>query len=136
MKIVFPSKVDVTIPILFGVTTIPAIVVAIQEKNWTIIAFMTLVFGFIMYLLYDTNYTITPNNLKVHSGFMVNKNIAIASITSIAKTDSLLNAPASSLSDRIEIFYGSSKSVIISPNDRQGFIAELLRQNPVIVLKF
>jgi uncharacterized membrane protein YdbT with pleckstrin-like domain len=135
MKIVFPSKVDIALPILFWITSIPAIVVGMQEKDWTIMVIMFVVFAFIMYLLYDTNYTISTDNLKVHSGFIVNKNISIATINSIKKTDSLLNAPASSLSDRIEIFYGNSKSIIISPKDKQGFVKELLQQNKEIVVE-
>lgn len=129
MKKVFPSKVDKFIPILFWVTSIPPIVIGFREKDWVIFVIMIIVFALIMYLLYDTNYTITQGNLKVHSGFIVNKNIPIAEIKLIKKTDSILSAPAASLTDRIEVFYGNSKSIVISPKDKQGFIDELLKQN-------
>ena len=132
MKKVFPSKVDKFLPFLFWVTSIPAIVIGVRERDWVIFAIMILVFALIMYLLYDTNYTITQGNLKVHSGFIVNKNIPIAEIKFIKKTDSILSAPAASLTDRIEIFYGNSKSIVISPKDKQGFVAELLKLNSEI----
>lgn len=77
MKKVFPSKVDKFIPILFWVTSIPPIVIGFREKDWVIFAIIISVFVLIMYLSYDTNYTITQGNLKVHSGFIVNKNIPI-----------------------------------------------------------
>ena len=132
MKKVFPSKVDKFIPILFWVTSIPPIVIGFREKDWVIFAIMISVFLLIMYLLYDTNYTITQGNLKVHSGFIVNKNIPISEIRLIKKTDSILSAPAASLTDRIEVFYSNSKSIVISPKDKQGFVDELLKQNSEI----
>lgn len=129
MKKVFPSKVDKFIPILFWVTSIPPIVIGFREKDWVIFAILITVFALIMYLLYDTNYTITQGNLKVHSGFIVNKRISISEIRLIKKTDSILSAPAASLTDRIEVFYGNSKSIVISPKNKQGFVDELLQQN-------
>ena len=135
MKKVFPSKVDSAILILFVITSIPAIAVGVKEKDWVVFAIMLISFVFVLYLLYDTNYTITQGNLKVHSGFIVNKNIPIAAITSIKKTNSILSAPASSFTDRIEVFYRESKSVIISPKEKQLFVDELLKQNSAITVE-
>jgi hypothetical protein len=135
MRKVFPSKVDIALPILFVVTSIPAIVIGVREKDWVLFAIMISVFALIMYLLFDTYYIITQGNLKVHSGFIVNKNIPIESIKSIKKTDSILSAPASSLTDRIEVCYGNSKSIIISPKDRLVFVDELLKQNAEIKME-
>lgn len=135
MKKVFPSKVDKFIPLLFWVTSIPAVVIGFREKDLVIFAIMLGAFSLIMYLLYDTNYTISQGNLKVHSGFIVNKNIPISEIISIKKTDSILSAPAASLTDRIEVFYGNSKSIVISPIDKQGFVKELLKQNSDIKIE-
>lgn len=132
MKKVFPSKVDKFLPFLFWVTSIPVVVIGIREKDWVVFAIMLGTFSLIMYLLYDTNYTITKGNLKVHSGFLVNKNIPISQIKSIIKTDSILSAPAASITDRIEIFYNNSNSIVISPKDKQGFVDELLKQNAEI----
>ena len=132
MKKVFPSKVDIALPILFIVTSIPGAVIGIRDEDWVVFPIIITVFVLIMYLLYDTNYIISEGNLKVHSGFIVNKNILIENIYSIKKTDSILSAPASSLSERIEVFYDKSKSIIISPKDRQTFIDELLKQNSEI----
>lgn len=129
MKKVFKSKVDIALPILFVVSSIAPIVIGIREKNWLIFVILIFTFTFVMYLLYDTNYIISPGNLKVHSGFIVNKNISILKIKEIRKTDSILSAPAASLSERIEVFYDDSKSIVISPNDKKGFIEELLKQN-------
>lgn len=129
MRKVFPSKVDVSLLILFVITSIPAILIGIKEKDWVLFAILIAVFVLIMYLLYDTYYVVTQGTLKVHSGFIVNKNISIESIKSIKKTDSILSAPASSLTERIEVCYGDSKTIIISPKEKLIFIAELQKQN-------
>ncbi len=135
MKRVFKSKVDIALPILFLVSSIAPIVIGIREKDWIIFVILIFTIAFIMYLLYDTNYIVTEGNLKVHSGFIVNKNISISKIKAIKKTDSLLSAPAASISDRIEVFYENSKSIVISPNDKHGFIEELLKRNSNIKIE-
>lgn len=129
MRKVFASKVDIALPILLVVSSIPAILIGITEKDWVLIALMVAVFAMVMYLLFDTYYVITQGILKVHSGFIVNKNISIESIKAIKKTDSILSAPASSLTERIEVCYGNSKTIIISPKEKLIFIAELQKQN-------
>ena len=134
MKKVFKSKVDIALPILFMTSSIPAFVIGIREKDWVVFAILIGTFGLVFYLLYDTNYTISKNNLKVHSGFIVNKNIAIADIKSVKKTDSILSAPASSLTDRIEVNYGIDKSIIISPLHKEDFVNELKKQNADILV--
>ena len=136
MKMVFPSKVDIALPLLFIITSIPGVVIGIRNQDWLVLPIIITVFILIIYLLYDTNYIITKGNLKVHSGFLVNKNILIENINTIKKTDSILSAPASSLSERIEVFYENSKSILISPKDRQTFIDELLKQNSEIKIDF
>ncbi|MFC3199468.1 PH domain-containing protein [Parapedobacter deserti] len=49
----------------------------------------------------------------------------------IEETRTLISAPAPSL-DRLEIFYNKFDSIVISPKDKQGFIADLLKLNPEI----
>lgn len=132
MKKVFPSKVDIVLPLLFIITSIPGIVTGIRNEDRLVLPIIIIVFILILYLLFDTKYIITKGNLKVHSGFIVNKNILIENIYLIKQTDSILSAPASSISERIEVFYENSKSIIISPKDRRTFIDELRKQNPAI----
>lgn len=132
MKKVFPSKVDIVLPLLFIITSIPGIVTGIRNEDRLVLPIIIIVFILILYLLFDTKYIITKGNLKVHSGFIVNKNILIENIYLIKQTDSILSAPASSISERIEVFYENSKSIIISPKDRRTFIDELRKQNSAI----
>jgi len=98
-----------------------------------IIVFVSIV-GLVLPMLLSTTYTITGNVIKIRSGFIKFKNVPIAGITRIEKTQTLLSAPAISLTERIEIFYNRYDSVVISPQKRSGFIADVLSINPAVVV--
>jgi hypothetical protein len=93
-----------------------------------------LVLGFAVYLIATTYYTITGNILNVHCGFFYNTDIDIATIKSIAETNSAFSAPALSL-DRIEILYNKYDSIVISPPNKTEFIAALKAINGRIEIK-
>jgi hypothetical protein len=106
----------------------------IIEHIWSALAINLLVFAFIAYLYTTTYYTIIGGTLNVHCGFFYNTDIDIASIKSIAETNSVLSAPALSL-DRIEIFYNKYDSIVISPPNKTDFIAALKTINDSIEIK-
>lgn len=87
--------------------------------------------GFIIHGFITTYYWVEKDQLRIKSGFMTNTSIPINRITKIKKTNSLLASPAGSF-DRIEIFHGKWDSIIISPKDKTGLIAELQKVNPEI----
>ncbi|GGH02123.1 PH domain-containing protein [Mucilaginibacter phyllosphaerae] len=83
-------------------------------------------------IVFNTHYTIyTDGTLSIKCGFFVNLAIPVADIKKIAPTNSILSAPALSL-DRLELFYGQHDSVVISPVNKDDFIAELQNINPAI----
>jgi len=85
-------------------------------------------------LFLATYYAIERDMLTIHGGWLYKrKKIPIASIRKIEKTRTFVSAPAPSL-DRLEIFYNRFDSVVISPEDKAGFIAELTKLNPEIVV--
>jgi hypothetical protein len=90
--------------------------------------------GLVLPMLLSTTYTIDGEVLKIRSGFIKFKDVAIADITKIEKTQSLLSAPAISLTKRIEIFYGKHDSIVISPQDRSGFVDYILSINPAVAV--
>ncbi len=90
-------------------------------------------FGVVMPLFLHTVYVIDGGLLKVHSGWIVKTDIEIAGIKEIKKTDSILSSPALSLSERIEIFYNKYDSIVISPENKADFIADLKAINPAII---
>jgi hypothetical protein len=82
-------------------------------------------------IVFNTCYTISNNILKVKSGFLLNRSIPIESINKIVPCHTILSAPALSF-DRLEVFYNKYDSVVISPENKDDFIADLQNINPAI----
>jgi hypothetical protein len=82
-------------------------------------------------MVFNTCYTITNTTLKVRCGFLVNISIPIESIKKIVPTKTIFSAPALSF-DRLEVFYNKYDSVVISPENKDDFIADLQNINPAI----
>ncbi len=76
----FYTKVDAFSVILFVFSLLYPVIIAISLKDYKILIVLFFLILFIVYLFYDTNYTIYKNNLKIRSGFFVNENIDINSI--------------------------------------------------------
>jgi hypothetical protein len=92
--------------------------------------------AFIAPMFLRTYYIITDDNkLKIVSGYFYNKTIELVDIVRIsdAKGDGA-NGPALSM-DRIEIKYGIDKTVLLSPENKDDFIEEMLKINPNIEIK-
>ncbi|MBX2914025.1 MAG: PH domain-containing protein [Cyclobacteriaceae bacterium] len=127
----FYSKIgpEVVIPIflIFGITG----TMMVMRQTWPGIAIHVIVLIFIIHLITTTYYQIEGRNLRIKSGFIINKLIAIESIRKIQKSNSVFSSPAASL-DRLEVFYNKYDSVLISPKDKQNFLAQLLQINPSI----
>lgn len=85
----------------------------------------------ILHMLLNTKYIIHNKLLKIKCGLFNYKSIDIMKIKSVEKSNSYMSSPASSF-DRIEIRYGKFDDVIISPNEQQLFIKELIVINPTI----
>ena len=85
----------------------------------------------ILHMLLNTKYIIHNKLLKIKCGLFNFKPIDIMKIKSVEKSNSLMSSPASSF-DRIEIRYGKFDEVIISPDEQQLFIKELIEINPTI----
>lgn len=92
---------------------------------------LVIVFGFIVYMLFKTEYIIEKNQLKIRMRPFSYKSVDINKMKDISKTRSVLSSPAASF-DRIKIKYGKYEEVIISPKDKSNFIADLTSINPNI----
>jgi len=110
------------------------LVMMLVLKVWIGAIIDACVASFIVHLIVTTYYTISGEVLNIRSGLVFNMDINIATITRIEPTHSALSAPAISF-DRLEVFYNKYDSVVISPKDKEGFIAKLKKINPGIVVK-
>ncbi|HRG07012.1 MAG TPA: PH domain-containing protein [Cyclobacteriaceae bacterium] len=105
-----------------------------MRQTWPGIAIHVIVVIFIIHLITTTYYQIEGHNLRIKSGFIINKLIAINSIRKIQKSNSIFSSPAASL-DRLEIFYNKYDSILISPKDKEEFLAQLRNINPAIEIQ-
>ena len=89
--------------------------------------------GLMLWVLYGTSYTITPERLVIRCGpftFLV----TLKSIHSIIPTRRPWSSPACSL-DRLNIVYGvSQQSIMVSPEDKLGFLSAIVKQSSSLTL--
>ena len=128
----FPSKRGFVI-------YIPLIVLIVVEAGYIAggryigaVLVLTVMSAMFLPVFFNTYYAIsTDGTLRVKCGMFFNTKLAISSITRVENTQTVLSAPALS-TDRIEIFYNKFDSVIISPENKAAFVAELQKINPDI----
>jgi hypothetical protein len=123
----FPSKVDswLAVALLAGVAiALIGFLVAGRVLPWPIAIFI-LALGCVLpvWLLVSTGYTLTDDHLVVKAG-PFRWRVPIREIKSVTPTRSALSSPALSL-DRLRIEYGDSKSIMVSPGNREDFLREL-----------
>ncbi len=95
------------------------------DKVWGGVIILLAVKALILSLLLRTYYEIENQTLKIVCGFIYSQKIDIMKIRKIEKTNSPISSPALSVRHRIEIFYNTYDSVIISPERQAEFIETL-----------
>ncbi|QHV96661.1 PH domain-containing protein [Spirosoma endbachense] len=106
----------------------------VYKGLWAGVGIILVVSLLILHLFMTTRYKLDKNTLNIQSGFFFHKEIPIASIKKIIETRNPISSPALSL-DRIELVYNRFDSVLLSPEDKMDFIADLLHQNPDIEVR-
>lgn len=86
------------------------------------------------YVLITLRYIIDNECLTIKTRFLFNQKYSINSIRTIEKSKSIRAAAASSF-DRLEIIYNKFDSILVSPENNQQFIEDLLSINPKIEVK-
>jgi hypothetical protein len=138
----FPSKRDEWIEALILLGVVVSLVGGIMSlvvagASWTeMILVGTLLLGMdslMLWVLYGTGYTITPDQLLIRCGPM-SFGVRLVSIEFIFPTRSPWSSPACSL-DRLRIVYGlSQQSIMISPEDKSEFLSAIVQQCPTLVV--
>ena len=126
----FPSKRDWWLGLLIWGLMVLAAVPALLKPGKGQFIIMIAVILFIGWIWFGTGYDISDDELKIRCG-PFRQRIPLKEIKEIKKTRSPLSAPACSL-DRMEIKYGKSKRVMISPADKEGFVKCLIGKSPQI----
>jgi uncharacterized membrane protein YdbT with pleckstrin-like domain len=130
MNKVYRSKVDTWLGILLGGLPIVILFVAwklihtpVPGRFIIAIALLVLGVGLPISLLLATTYIITNASLLIQSG-VFKREIQIKDISKLELTNDPISSPALSM-DRIRIEYGSEKSVLVSPVNKEGFLQNL-----------
>ncbi len=90
---------------------------------------------FMPVILYGISYTLTRNQLIIQCAFLFKFSIPLSKITEVFPTHNPLSAPACSL-DRLRIKYDDHWfGALISPNDKQVFMKDLLQRCPQLTWK-
>lgn len=132
MNHIHRSKVDKWLGILLGGIPIALVFAVWRLLNapvpgrWIVAAAILLLgVGLPASLLAFTTYTITDTFLTIRSGVFKWK-VPIQSISKAEPTTDPAASPALSL-DRIRIVYGHTKSVLVSPVNKEAFLRDLHR---------
>ena len=89
---------------------------------------VVLTLGLPLWLLLDTRYTVTADELQICSG-PFRWCIALSEVREVSPSRSWLSSPALSL-DRIRVQYGVARSVLVSPREKQRFVDCLRERCP------
>lgn len=133
MATIYRSKIGIELVVLLAAGMTPGFITALaDDKNNDpeLPCILAGVFVLIIALMTSTRYKIDGNLLRIYVLVFQYKPIDITTITQIKETNNPLSAPAASL-DRLELKQ-DTKSILVSPKDKQGFIASLQRINPNI----
>jgi hypothetical protein len=141
MRQVYQSKRDGWIVILLW--AVVAVMLFAAGNLWRVPApfafrllisvLLILIAAFVLWTLYGTRYTLTESTLIIQSG-PFRWIIDLESITEVFPTRNPLSSPACSL-DRLHIRYGKgSPEMMISPQDKAGFLRDLVVRSPGLKL--
>jgi hypothetical protein len=99
--------------------------------DYVVIVFPLAVLAVIWMVSYPCEYTFEEKQLIVRSGIIRNR-IPLLAITEVRPSHSIASAPAWSL-DRLEISYGRTQRVVISPKAKAEFVEELQARAPHLI---
>ncbi len=85
-----------------------------------------------MWLVLDTNYTFTAEDLLVRSG-PFRWRITLSEVREVSPSRSWISSPALSL-DRVRIGYGAGRGILVSPREKQRFIDCLRQRCPAVLV--
>jgi len=127
----YPTKIglELILPLIvvFGISS----ALLIYHEAWIgLIINMTAIVG-ICYVCLHTTYTIEGDVLSIKSPLILPINITIDSIKKIQESRDPMSSPAGSL-DRLEIIYGETDRVLISPKCKKEFLQHLQELKPGI----
>ncbi|MFP5438708.1 MAG: PH domain-containing protein [Bacteroidia bacterium] len=131
MKTIYKSKVGLSFIIPVAVILVIILIAALYDHDWMMAAILGVTLGYAGFISACTLYTINDGELTVQAGSLYKRHIDIASIRRVNEVFNIINAPATSFR-RLEIWYNNHSYILISPKDKELFVAQLKALNPSI----
>ena len=137
---VYRSQIDRWLLTAFGVSSVVSLVAAIgvffvEATASTLVTVPLLVaaFGLPWWIVMTTDYTVTNYSIEIRSG-PLRWSVPLRDISRMEFTRSPLSSPALSL-DRLRIQYTAGKLIMISPENRERFLADLRSRGVGVVVQ-
>jgi hypothetical protein len=139
LTITFPSKIDrwivwlTAIPLMISAAAVTSALLAGPPlpAAFLMVGLEVLIVAFIAWTYRGTRYLVTDREVIARSG-PFRWRIEIAGIESIRPSRNPLSSPAMSL-DRLEIGYGRGRRLLISPEDRRGFLEAVVARSRSLI---
>jgi hypothetical protein len=126
-EMTFKSAVDLWLLVIVALVVIISLGVSVRlvlqrspAGYLRVIGMLAIGIGLPLWFFYSTQYLVEDEILKIQSG-PFKWTIPITSISQVVETTNPRSSPALSLR-RLEITYGESKTVMVSPKDHDGFL--------------
>jgi hypothetical protein len=136
-RITFRSKIDwwlaAVLLISAAASVMAVVIVSVVESpllGLAISPLLLLSVGLPVWLLCATSYTFAATDLDVRCG-PFSWRVPLREIRAVTPTRNPLSSPALSL-DRLRIDFGRMRSIMISPQDKDGFMKELRKRVPAV----
>jgi membrane protein YdbS with pleckstrin-like domain len=136
-RITFRSRVDrwlaAVLLISAAASAMAVVIVGVVESPFVALAIspvLLLSVALPLWLLLATNYTFNAADLDVRCGPFAWR-VPLHEIRAVTATRNPLSSPALSL-DRLRIDFGQMRSIMISPEDKEGFMKELRKRVPAV----
>ncbi len=135
LVLVFPSKVDrwifalAAIPLAVSVVVMGSALMSGPPPGAValMVGIEVLLLGFMASTFRSTRYEVTGREVIARSG-PFRWRVVIESIESIHPSRSPISSPALSL-DRLEIRYDGGRALLVSPEDREGFLQAIVERS-------
>jgi hypothetical protein len=137
----FPSKRDLWIMLVIWAAAIAIVIIGFERllapgpvAGKLLVAGLCLgLAAFTLWILHATSYEVTADKLIIRSG-PIKRVVELQSIEEVAPSRIPLSSPALSL-DRLRIRYrGGGFGVLISPEDKRGFLQAVAERCPNLIL--
>jgi len=135
MNAVFRSKVDGKFKwIAFAMPAVAVVALLTASPAghllWIPVGAVVLAAMTVCWIFVSTYYELRGEELVTHCGPFTWR-IPLAEVTAVRESKSVRSGPALSM-DRLEIVHGPGRVLIISPADKERFLAALRRRAPVL----